>query len=208
MKYSILFERCLSASYIHVENGADYAIRRLGDTLYVFLESSDGITDWKNNLNFPARAYQRGDTVWYAHRGFLKVWKTLETYLKEDIMAEDLRKIVTVGYSHGAALAVFCHEYIWYHRPDLRGAVEGFGFGAPRVFWGKLTDGLANRWEGFTVIRNRDDVVTFLPPSFLGYRHVGAMLEIGEKGKYSDIDAHRAENILRELKIYEQIPEK
>ena len=123
----------------------------------------------------------------------------MESYLAYAIGDPAIEKIVTVGYSHGAALAVLCHEYIWYHRPDLRETIEGYGFGSPRVIWGALTADLQKRWAGFTIIRNLDDLVTHLPPAFLGYVHVGKMLEIGEEGKYSPADAHREENILKEL---------
>lgn len=56
------------------------------------------------------------------------------------------------------------------------------------------------RWENFTVIRNVNDLITHLPPAFLGFSHVGEMLKIGKKGKYTPIEAHFARNILRELK--------
>ncbi|MBQ2293894.1 MAG: hypothetical protein II258_00815 [Spirochaetales bacterium] len=54
------------------------------------------------------------------------------------------------------------------------------------------------------MVRNIEDVVTHLPPAALGYRHVGKMLEIGAKGRYSDVDAHKAKNIEKELLKYEQ----
>lgn len=200
MTLSQLFYRCTHRAYIHVENGGDYATERQGSTLYIYLECSDGMEDWKNNLDFPAKAYCRmGRAVWFAHRGFLKVWKTLEGYLEREIMDSAVQKIVTVGYSHGAALAVLCHEYIWYHRPDLRNVIRGYGFGCPRVIWGFRGSGLRERWERFLVVRNIDDLVTHVPPAILGYFHVGELLCIGEKGKYSPIDAHRPENIQAEL---------
>jgi predicted lipase len=200
MLLSELFRRCLYADYVQTPDSGDYAIERIGSTLYIYLEHSKGREDWENNLNFPAKPYKRmGKTVWRAHRGFLKVWKSMESYLAYAIGDPAIEKIVTVGYSHGAALAVLCHEYIWYHRPDLRETIEGYGFGSPRVIWGALTADLQERWAGFTIIRNLDDLVTHLPPAFLGYVHVGKMLEIGEKGKYSPADAHREENILNEL---------
>ena len=115
----------------------------------------------------------------------------------------NVKEITVVGYSHGAALAVFCHEYVWYHRPDLRKTLVGYGFGCPRVVWGDLSSEVSDRWAGFTVIRNQEDLVTHLPPVAFGYRHVGNLLEIGEKRKYSAIDAHRPENIRRELRAYE-----
>ena len=87
----------------------------------------------------------------------------------------------------------------------MRDRLESYGFGCPRVFWGILTPTLAKRWERFAVVRNLDDLVTHLPPAVLGYRHVGKMITVGVRGKYSMIDAHRPENIEYELR--EQAPD-
>ena len=204
MKLSTLFENCLRADYIHAGEGADYATVRRGGTLYVYLEASDGGEDWKNNLDFPTRAYCRGkECPFRAHRGFLRVWESAAKALAPALLEPTVKKIVTVGFSHGAALAVLCHEYVWYHRPDLRPVIEGYGFGCPRVLWGRLSLDLRARWARFTVIRNIDDLVTHLPPALLGYTHVGEMLEIGARGRYSRTDAHRPENILAELRAWE-----
>lgn len=209
MKLSTLFERCLRADYVHAGEGADYATERVGTTLYIYLEHSRGGEDWKNNLDFPARAYAHGgECVWCAHRGFLRVWKSIEETIARLIRDSTIKKIVIVGYSHGAALAVLCHEYVWYNRPDLRPVIEGYGFGCPRVLWGHPPAALRARWARFAVIRNIDDLVTHLPPAILGYTHVGEMTSIGARGRYSRIDAHRPENIAAELRRYEaaQIP--
>ncbi len=196
-----LYERCLTADYVQVGQAANYAAVRQGDALHLYFQDSDGSEDWKNNLDFPARPYREMDGVrWYAHRGFVRVWKEIEPYIAPMIADPTLRRVMTVGYSHGGALAVLCHEYVWFHRPDLRGSMEGYGFGCPRVLWGPRGEGLMARWQRFWVVRNVDDLVTHLPPRALGYFHAGNLWEIGEKGKYSPIDAHRAENILRELK--------
>lgn len=201
MTLTQLFERCLDAPYLQAAESANYYAERIGGLLYIYLQSSDGGEDWKNNLDFPARPYRRmGETVWYAHRGFVKVWRAIEPLLAPLIADPRLQGIVTVGYSHGGALAVFCHEYVWYHRPDLRYRIGGYSFGGPRVLWGKRTEDILSRWERFTVVRNLDDLITHLPPRALGYFHVGNLLEIGEKGKYSRIDAHRRESILAELR--------
>ena len=205
MKMSQLFRRCVERRYIHVENAGDYATERREDVLYIYLQCSDGLVDWKNNFDFPAKPYRRmGRTVWFAHRGFLRVWKSIEGHLQCEIADMNVHRIVIVGYSHGAALAVLCHEYVWYRRPDLRKTLEGYGFGCPRVFWGIRTRDLMRRWEHFTVIRNIDDVVTHVPSVWLGYSHVGTLLEIGARGKYTSIDAHRPENILTELEALEE----
>lgn len=196
-----LFKRCLNIPYYQTGKSANYAFERTRTALNIFFEGSDGDNDWRINLDFPAKAYKRmGKTVWFAHRGFLDTWKEIEKKVGDDINDKRITEITVTGYSHGAAIALLCHEYVWYNRPDIRTGLRGYGFGCPRVIWGKIPD---NRWETFTVIRNIDDAVTHLPPAALGYTHVGEMLEIGKKGRYTPIDAHRAENILKELKIYE-----
>ena len=199
MTLEALFRRCLDIDYIHVENAGDYATEQVGETLYVYLEHSNGDEDWKNNFDFPVRAYQRmGRTAWYAHRGFLRVWKSVEERLAKTVLSTKASKIVVTGYSHGGALAVLCHEYIWFNRPDMRQSLLGFGFAAPRVIWRPKSE-IAERWQRFTVVRNPDDAVTHLPPELLGYRHVGNILNISPKGTYAPIDAHRPENILENL---------
>lgn len=199
-----LFEKCVHGKYEQTGKSASYFTERLSDTLYLYFEASNGENDWRRNLDFPVKAYKRmGKTVWLAHRGFLKTWHELEDTLAPYIADERVRKVVTVGYSHGAALALLAHEYIWYSRPDLRNTSVGYGFGCPRVLWGICKSDVRRRFDNFTVIRNIDDVVTHVPPAILGYTHVGALIEVGTRGKYSRVDAHRPENILRELKEYE-----
>lgn len=196
-----MFSACLDVEYTQSKESANYALVREGDTLYIFFECSNGGADWSVNLDFPAMPYKRmGATVWYAHRGFLEIWKRTQPYIEKHVADKSLKSIVITGYSHGAAVAVLCHEYVWFNRPDLRDTLIGYGFGCPRVLWGIQRESIKKRWESFTVVRNIDDAVTHLPPGALGYYHVGKLLEIGARGKYSPTDAHRPQNILTELK--------
>ena len=205
MTLSALFARCVRRDYMSTSAHADYAFDLVGDHLTIYFQDSDGAVDWLSNLNFIAAPYRRdGRSDWYAHRGFLKVWNSLIPHIQPIIDDPSLQSITVVGYSHGAALAVFCHEYIWCRRPDLRETLSGYGFGCPRVLWGHVSEGVLERWNHFTVIRNLPDLVTYVPPGFLGYKHVGIVVEIGEAGKYSAVDAHRAKNIRRELQVYER----
>jgi len=41
--------------------------------------------------------------------------------------------------------------------------------------------------------------VTHVPPVLLGFRHVGEVVKIGEKGKYSPVKAHYPGSYLAEL---------
>ena len=198
-----IFERCLEIPYTRVDTSGDYAVEKIGNTLYIYLEKSNGREDWKNNIDFPVKAYKDMDGgIWYAHRGFLRVWKSIEPYVSAYILDPTVKSIITVGYSHGGGLAVLCHEYLWYNRPDIRDNIYGYGFGSPRVIWGIKRKEHGIRWGNFTVIRNIDDVVTHAPPALFGYFHVGEILEIGESGKYSGVDAHRPESYLSELEAF------
>ena len=201
-----LFKRCLTIDYVRTRESGDYAMEKRGTVLYIFLEHSDGREDWKNNVRFSTEPYEcEGEETLYVHRGFLKVWRAIAPHLEETMMDPSISKIVTVGYSHGAALAAFCHDYARHCRPDLAGHIRGYGFASPRVFRGTPTQRTKARWEAFTVVRIPNDLVTHLPPAFAGYFHVGSMLELCENGKYSALDAHRQESILAELKAFSEM---
>lgn len=195
MDLKTLFQRTLEAPYVQLqENAASYYAERKQDTLYLFFEASNGATDWKNNFDFPAKPYRDMRERWYAHRGFLRVFKTIEPHIAPYVADGAVKRVVVSGYSHGAALALLCHEYCVYRRPDIASGVSGFGFGCPRVAWGFLRKAVKARFKNFTVVRNGRDVVTHLPPWLFGYRHVGRLLHIGREGKWNGVDSHRPEN--------------
>ncbi len=199
-----LYRKVLNAEYKQsAEETASYAYEYEGDTLYLLFEWSNGATDWKNNLDFPARPYRDMADRWYAHRGFLRVWKAIEDDLAPVIRDKRVKKIVIAGYSHGAALALLCHEYCMYNRRDIKTAVSGYGFGCPRVVFGILKKSVRERFEGFFVIRNKGDLVTHLPPVFFLFRHAGKLITIGD-GRWNCIDAHRPENYTESLREYER----
>lgn len=205
MSYKILrqmFESCLSRNYRTVENGASYDVDIADGTLSLYFEASNGEDDWSNNLNFRIQPYDDMHPVWYCHAGFLKVFKSVLPYLLPYIQAPDIRRVAIVGYSHGGALAILCHEAIRYHRPDLD-RLKSFAFGAPRVLYGVPPTSVRNRFRDLYLIQNRGDIVTHAPPAFLGFRHVGNIIRIGKSGRYSPIDAHRPENYLASLSAME-----
>lgn len=197
-----LYEKTLRATYTHLEEQtASYCTEREGETLYIFFEWSNGKTDWLNNFDFPAKPYRDMQNKWFAHRGFLRVWKVIEPHLQAEICDLSVNRIVISGYSHGAAIAALCHEYCKFNRPDAN--ITGYGFGAPRVVWGFLRKAVKKRFEGFTVIRNAGDIVTKVPPCIFGFRHIGNMLQIGRDKGYNPVEAHYPSAYRTELKELE-----
>ena len=200
------FRRCLDAVYTTEENGADWAVERDGDELMILFEHSRGSVDWINNLNFHAVPYREMHPVWQCHAGFLSVWQAAKPAVEQAVLPDlsfppghgGITRLTVIGYSHGAALAALCHEWLWYHFPLWRSALVGFGFGGPRVLYGCPTPALAERWAQFYLIRNNDDPVTHLPPRALGYCHVGNLLTVTDS-RTSGIDSHRPESYLSAL---------
>lgn len=172
------FKTCLDTKYIVVENDGSYALSRTGDKLTIYFEESNGHVDWKNNFDFPAKPYRNMKNTWFCHRGFLKVWKSIEPHIMADIMDLTVNEIEIVGYSHGGAIAQLCYEYVKFNRPDVK--ASGYGFGAPRVFWGFARKAVRDRFKGFMVVRNGKDLVTHVPPALFGFRHICDVIEIGE----------------------------
>ena len=137
------------------------------------------------------------DNLWFCHRGFLKVWKSIEPYVAADILDTSITTIEVIGYSHGGAMAQLCYEYIKYNRPDVK--VTGFGFGSPRVMWGFACKAVMDRFAGFVIVRNGRDIITHLPPVFFGFRHVTRVTKVGESiGPIIDHFPFRYRKALRE----------
>lgn len=195
-----LFKQVLNAKYKTIpQSDASFNYERRQATLYIFFEHSKGAIDWRNNFDFPARPYRTMNDRWYVHRGFLHVWQSAKAELEQPILQPDVQKIIIVGYSHGAALALLCHEFCVFNRPDLADNIYGYGFGCPRVVHGPLRRKISERFKNFQVIRNCRDIVTHLPPALFGFHHVGKMVHIGRHAKYGPLTSHKAESYLEQL---------
>ena len=193
-----LFLRCLDADYLHTEKKGSFACEREGDVLYLLFEGSNGADDWRNNLSFSPVSHEGAEQSWMCHGGFLGVWLSILPFIEGEINDEKVKKIICCGFSHGGAISALAHEHVWYARPDLREVNAGFGFGAPRIFFGRCENGCARRWERFFVIRNDNDAVTHLPPSIFGFSHVGHIYQIGD-GSTNAIEAHFPESYIKSL---------
>lgn len=197
-----LFKQCFDG-FTSIR-GVDFKILADGEHLYIFFEGSRQRRDWFLNFLFPATPYKNMDAqeTWKAHRGFVKAFKTIDDILKPVIIDKHWSHITIVGYSHGGALAMLCHEFCWYHRQDIKSRIHTYAFGAPRVLYGRPRNGVLSRWANFKMYRNMKDIVTHVPPSILGFTHVGKVVKIQDATndviveKWGPIDSHRPENYI------------
>lgn len=174
-----VFRALMNTKFVHTENDGDFAIERKGKNIWFFFQQSNSKIDWKNNFDFPVKPYKDMGVKWYCHRGFLRVWKSIEPYINEVLQDQSLEKVYIVGYSHGGAIATLCHEYVWFNRPDLREIIQGYVFGSPRVLWGfRIKPELKERWKNLHMIRNGTDIVTHLPPKVFGFKDVNKVYQL------------------------------
>ena len=186
-----LFRRCLDAKYTHVDNDGDFAVEVKGDILILLFQQTHSVTDWISNFDFAAKPYKDMEVKWRCHRGFLRVWKSIEPHIESYVKDPKYKQIYIAGYSHGAAIATLAHEYCWFWRPDLRqNGLMGFGFGCPRCYFGwHMKKKLRERWKTFFPVRNLNDIVTHVPPVLFGFRHVNHVVKIGS-GYYTKDPKH------------------
>lgn len=156
-----------------------------------------------------------GNAKLYYHRGFLDCFEQVKPIIIKKIQTKAVtpnltrnskfkwkykyKRIIIVGYSHGAALAGICYETCRRYRPDLVPfeTLEGHCFEAPRWLWNsRKHDEL---WRGCIVYRNHTDIVTHCPPALFGFRFPCEVIHIGKKVKYGPFKSHFPGNVYNSL---------
>lgn len=217
LKLDELFDNCAyKVVYTQVGDSVNYAFVEEGDTLYIYFQGSNSISDWVRNFWFFKKPYKNMKISYYVHGGFLSAWKEVEDIISNKILEKvplqdghydyKFKKIISVGYSHGGALSGLCHEFVWFNRPDIRNNIFGVGFESPRFYHGLFVKKkLKERWKNYTVIRNHFDIVTFLPPRLFLFTHVGTVCTLNQTStvnykKPKCIGAHYPDKVLESLR--------
>lgn len=188
------FQCCLGGPWKTAGVDTQYKLLEYEDQVVLAFDGSSSFQDWRDNAAFPVRPYRDMPEGWFAHGGFVRAWKRAEDHIAEEVIRMlQGRRLEINGYSHGGGLAILAHEYFVYH---------GFypttlAFAPPRIIW-LPTKEVSARFRNLTVVRNRGDIVTHLPPWLIGYRHVGTLKEIGEP-RIIGIRPHYPEEYLKYL---------
>lgn len=163
------FNNCNKGPWITSGDDTQYKVQ---DGILYF-QPSKSKADWKNNLFFPAVPYSDMEDKFLVHAGFKNVWKKI----RHEIEKLEFTKIV--GYSHGAALALFAHEDFLFRN---KYQPVTYVFGSPRVFFLPNAKTKA-RFSAVINIQSKGDMVTMVPP---GYSHVGHIITLDEKVRQND----------------------
>lgn len=150
-----------------VGNETQYTIHEDASHIYLAIQGSVQKEDWFYNFDFLARPYKNMKYTWWAHRGFVKCWRLAEASIVQDVLDKlGNKKLIILGYSHGAAIALLAHEYFEFNGYNP----ETYCFGCPRVLWLPHKKVL-ERFKRVHIIRRRGDLVTHVPPALFGFRH-------------------------------------
>lgn len=200
--------KCVNGNFVDItENGAGYWFEESGDHLNIYFEGTKSVQDWMTDFSFRKKPYKEMETPFYVHGGFLKYWKLIDDamILKISELNSDgsykWKSIGVYGYSMGAALAGLCHELVWFYREDLRnGGLAGYGFECPRFYASLFVNPkLKERWAGFHVTTNHDDIVPHLPLKIMGFCHVSKPIRIGRFLKTNCFESHLERNVEKGL---------
>lgn len=206
---SQLFKKCAyEIKYEQVGDSVNYAFVEDKETLYIYFQGSNSITDWVLNFWFTKRLYK----MFKVHRGFYKAYSQVRNIvldkifeLKEDKINFKFNKVYVIGYSHGGALCQLAVEDIVYHRPEID--INGYAFESPRCL--KVPKRYRWLWKKLTVIRTNNDLITHLPPKLFGFTDLGKMLKVKgdttlvKKCIPNCIKSHYPEVVLNALTNYE-----
>jgi len=159
---------------------------RDGAQAYIFANDEDAIVtcrgtephDWNDVRADLDLGTAVAETVGWVHRGFKRevddLWPRLEQAL-----VNNTRTLWFAGHSLGGAMATICAGRcrLSYIRSNPRAL---FTFGSPRIGNRRYVNYVqieAYRWV------NNNDIVTRVPPAWLGFRHKGQELYLNAYGK-------------------------
>ncbi len=162
-------------------------IDRGGAQAYVFANSTDRVVacrgtepnEW-NDIKADANAFRdAAETVGRVHRGFKREVDDLWPLIREHLV-DDGKSLWFTGHSLGGALATICARRCKLDTMPVT-PVEVHTFGSPRVGSKRYVahaEVAHLRWV------NNNDLVTRVPPTWLGHIHTGKRMYLDSDGVY------------------------
>ena len=169
--------------YIERDGAQAYALGNADDLVIVCRGTEPN--EW-NDIKADANAWtDLSETVGRVHRGFKRevddIWPILEGLLESEE-----RAIWFAGHSLGGAMATICAGRCEYSDKIAKPMKEVYTYGSPRVGTKRYI-----QHAKVTHVRwvHNNDIVTRVPPRWLGYRHTGTRMYLDRKGNVKNFSA-------------------
>ena len=159
-------------------------VRKEGNKLVIVFRGSDSRKDWTADFNFRKKAIPYDEmTDIKVHAGFLGTYKSPDVRGRiQSFVTDEIEKIQITGHSYGAALAVLCAVDLNYNFSEKD--YDVLLFGCPRVGNEAFKKYYNKRLFKTLRFENEYDLITKVPFSIFGYRHVGTKIKLGRRGLY------------------------
>jgi feruloyl esterase len=150
------------------------------------------------NLDFLKKPYP-GVNGAQVHRGFSEAFDAVSplviSSVQDLLLAHPTAKIVITGHSLGAALATFAAVNVKTKLNIPASKITFYTFGSPRTGNQAFTDYLYSLYPngGCQRVTHYNDVVPHLPPTVLGFNHIGD--EIWYKNPGTDLSYTTCKNV-------------
>lgn len=203
LERSLLFAKLSQIAYCNIDD-AKKQVKKLGFTTVEFY-NKDGAQAYrfmnKTDLVIACRGTQPtefndikadlkalpvlAETISRVHRGFKAEVDELWPMVEEDVLRKTnvTKTLWFCGHSLGAAMATIMASRCK-HNIELNDPVQLYTYGSPRVGWTGYCNSLGvdhNRWK------NNNDIVTSVPPTFMGYKHHGTKHYINAYGNIRNL---------------------
>lgn len=166
---------------------------RDGAQAYVFADETDAIVccrgtepnEWNDIRADLDAVYDVAETVGRVHRGFKREVDDLWPRLEQALVSNE-RVLWFAGHSLGGAMTAICAGRCYLSH--IKSAPEAvFTYGSPRVGNKRYVNHVKLAYYRWV---NNNDIVTRVPPSFLGYRHAGHEIYLNRLGRVSNVGGY------------------
>jgi len=166
-------------------NGAQVYLFSTNDELVIAFRGTE-VSQW-NDVKADLRVWPViSETIGRVHRGFKQevddLWPLIENRL-----LNNTKQLWICGHSLGAAMATICASRCLFSNVQSDNLTL-FTYGSPRVGSKKYithSNVIDKRWV------NNNDIVTRVPPVWLGYRHIGDEIYLNAYGKVRKMSGYQ-----------------
>lgn len=191
-----------------VDNGTDALCKifKTDDAMILSFAGTESIRDFgvifkinKERINLHGESFK-------VHKGFLQAYLSLHDQILEVLSKyPDIKKIHYTGHSMGGAMANIA--FLFLHKGYKKNSI--YTFGSPMFCNASTANYILQEVDRYKRFAISWDIISYLPSSIFGYRHVDATIKLdringssGKKYVYNFLNNHKCLNYIKSVLIY------